>query len=338
MGGLINDVDKKSNDVSEYLTKSFIHKLDLIKDIAKIDITEGSNGVITYLDYVTLPNEECEKDSESIQTVIGLKVFTKFFETSSFDCKSSASAEQLKDLHDFGIHDAECIIDEAVITEHANKLIHDVFEKIKSLSNDNMFDIKDTTLDYFKKLWFKWFKKEPYVKYFKIDNERKIVSKILGAGNLIAIKDRRGPAQAILCSRGMLSILSDIPMFIFSSGPNTVQNNAYEFAGNIAGMSVIIDNSMKWNDLTTYVFRGTKDAEHGIYVPIYGKGAQLISYIDESTMKPMRSIRMKYGIIEVGNSKNRIAKLNFKLDKKLAKMYGFGLTKKQIDLDIPMSF
>jgi len=188
-----------------------------------------------------------------------------------------------------------------------------VLDKIKELANNNIFDIKDSLWEKMIKFFYKIIGK-PYNRKFKVNNIRKIISKIFEASNRIAIKSKRGPATYLICSEGMAKLLTNDKMYKLSYA-------ILENVGNIGGLEIIVDKTMKYNDMTIYVGRKTIKNEPGIYMPIMNTGTIITHHQDEKTKESIFSMKIRRCIINTEKCEDYIAKLDFKLTGKLKKNF-----------------
>ncbi len=131
--------------------------------------------------------------------------------------------------------------------------------------------------------------------------QRRIYSRILLAGNVVANRGRRGPANFIVCGPQIASALQDISQFTPAPFANTFsQNNGSLYpVGAIAGMTVYVDQYMKFGDTRVLVGRKGADDEPGLKFMPYLM-AESIQTIAEATMSPKIAVKSRYALVEAG--------------------------------------
>lgn len=313
--------DEQTLQVSKDLTNAVLNGLGPIKDTVQILTGDMPNGIITYLAMVKTDGET-DGETEVNIPMINLKTLKKFFVMETFKVTIDTTMEQVHDLKRLYGIDIPAMINDRLIEDHINVITRNVLDKIKSLSNKNIFDLKDTLWQKVTKFIYRIINK-PYERKFKVDNIRKIIAKILAAGNKIAVKGRRGPATYCICSSGMAALLSDSGTFTFTSPNGNVisESHSFEYAGNIAGIQVMVDRSMKFNDMTVYVGRKGMEGEPGIYMPIMTTGSSVIRFDDTQTKNTSFSMIVRRCIINTDECNDRIAELKFQFTGALKKEF-----------------
>jgi hypothetical protein len=132
--------------------------------------------------------------------------------------------------------------------------------------------------------------------------QRRIVSKIVTAGNVIAQRGRRGAANFIVTNVQMASALQDVSQFQFAAFPHTInQNNGSLYpVGTIAGMTIYVDPNMDIADNRILIGRKGNDDEPGLkFMPyLMAESAQVIS---EGTFSPKIRVKSRYALVEAGH-------------------------------------
>jgi hypothetical protein len=131
--------------------------------------------------------------------------------------------------------------------------------------------------------------------------QRRILSKILAAGNVVAQRGRRGPANFIVTNLQLASAIQDNAQFTAAPLTNAInQNNGSLYpVGTIAGMTLYVDPNMKYSDNRVLVGRKGADEEPGLKFMPYMM-AESIQTIAEGTMSPKIAVKSRYALVEAG--------------------------------------
>ena len=132
--------------------------------------------------------------------------------------------------------------------------------------------------------------------------QRRIMSRLLAAANLIASVSRRGRGQWAVMSAKMLSALQDNAAFVIAPMTNTLtqngQNSLY-FAGSLAGLNLYVDPYMTWDDNRICVGRKSNGSEPGVIFMPYIL-ADTVQTIAEGTMAPKLLCNSRYALVDAG--------------------------------------
>jgi hypothetical protein len=254
---------------------------------------------------------------------MGLSTFTKFVEAETFQVAASVTTEQIQDLNkQFGI-DVISMIENALVNEVSqaiNKHIlsrafalgwsnHVTFNNVESQNlnlNLNIGGGAGTTSNYVNKSDVNITMVLPAgpaaTNYENLSTlQRRLFSRILAAGNVVANRGRRGPANFIVTNAAVASALQDISQFTFAPFSNTLtQNNGTLYpVGSLAGMTVYVDQNMNYNDTRVLVGRKGGDDEPGLKFMPYMM-AESIQTISEGTMSPKIAVKSRYALVEAG--------------------------------------
>jgi len=131
--------------------------------------------------------------------------------------------------------------------------------------------------------------------------QRRLFSRILAAANVVANRGRRGPANFIVTNANVASALQDISQFTFAPFSNTLtQNNGTLYpVGSLAGMTVYVDQNMRYDDTRVLIGRKGGDDEPGLKFMPYMM-AESIQTISEGTMSPKIAVKSRYALVEAG--------------------------------------
>lgn len=140
-----------------------------------------------------------------------------------------------------------------------------------------------------------------------ITNQRRIMSRMLAASNLISSVTRRGRAQWAVTNAQILTALQDCSQFQPAPMVNDLVQGGEEslyFAGTLAGLKIYVDPNMKWDDNRICV--GRKAVVNNNRVQ--GSGVVFMPYIladqvqiiAEGTMSPKVLINSRFAIVDTG--------------------------------------
>lgn len=140
-----------------------------------------------------------------------------------------------------------------------------------------------------------------------ITNQRRIMSRMLAASNLIASVTRRGRGQWAVTNTQILTALQDCSGFVPAPMVNDLVQGGEEslyFAGTLAGLKIYVDPYMLWED--TRICVGRKAVVNNNRVQ--GSGVVFMPYIladqvqiiAEGTMSPKILINSRFAIVDTG--------------------------------------
>lgn len=130
---------------------------------------------------------------------------------------------------------------------------------------------------------------------------KRIFAHILSAGNVIAQRGRRGPANFVVTNGKIATALQSNAQYGFSPFPNTFnQNNGSLYPlGTVSGMTVYVDPNMAWEDTRVLVGRKGAADEPGIVFCPYLM-AESVKLITEGTGAPKVIVKSRYTLVDAG--------------------------------------
>ena len=256
--------------------------------------------------------------------VMGLKAYTKFVEATTYQVAASITTEQIQDLNrQYGI-DVVAMVENALVNEISQSINKHILGRAFALGWSNNYEFwtvmgetmnfslqsaaTTTDVTYTGKAGAGL---QIDVNDFYLVNatgfenlstvQRRVVSKILASGNIIASRGRRGPANFVVTNAHIATALADVAQFTFAPMANTInQNNGSLYPiGTLAGMTVYVDPNMEWNDTRVLVGRKGTDEEPGLKFMPYLM-AEPIQTISEGTMSPKIAVKSRYALVEAG--------------------------------------
>lgn len=133
-------------------------------------------------------------------------------------------------------------------------------------------------------------------------HQRRIMSRVLAASNLIANVSRFGRGQWIVTNTQVVSALQDCAGYVVAPMNNTMTqdgSNSLYFAGSIAGMNVYVDPYMTWEDTRVCVGRKSDGNTPGVIFMPYIL-ADTVQTIVEGTMAPKLLVNSRFAIVDAG--------------------------------------
>ena len=256
---------------------------------------------------------------ENYYNLMGLSTFTKFVEADTFQVAASVTTEQIQDLNkQFGI-DVISMIENALVNEVSQAINKHILARAFALgwSNNNAFLTTEgqnlnlnlviggtagsyTIPSYLGKddqaITIASTAGPASSTYENLSTlQRRLFSRILAAANVVANRGRRGPANFIITNANMATSMQDISQFTFAPFTNTLtQNNGTLYpVGSLAGMTVYVDQNMRYSDNRILVGRKGGDDEPGLKFMPYMM-AESIQTISEGTMSPKIAVKSRY--------------------------------------------
>lgn len=256
---------------------------------------------------------------------MGLTTFTKFVEADTFQVAASVTTEQIQDLNkQFGI-DVISMIENALVNEVSQAINKHILSRAFQLgwsNNYNFNAVEGQNLNLNLVLGGATGSTNGLAYLGKEDTsltmtlpagpasggyenlstlQRRLFSRILAAANVVANRGRRGPANFIVCNANLASAMQDISQFTFAPFANTLtQNNGTLYpVGSLAGMTVYVDQNMRFSDNRVLIGRKGGDDEPGLKFMPYMM-AESIQTISEGTMSPKIAVKSRYALVEAG--------------------------------------
>ena len=133
--------------------------------------------------------------------------------------------------------------------------------------------------------------------------QRRIMSKVLAASNLIAQRGRRGAGTFAVCSAAIATALQDCAGFVAYPLSNTINQNAGSLypVGAISGVSIYVDPNMPWSSTKIVVGRKGKDNEPGLVFMPYLMADKLSYPAEGMEGAPVTSLKSRYALVRAGH-------------------------------------
>ena len=278
------------------------------------------------------PMSRAENETGTGNT-IGLRFFTKMVQMGSYEVTGSVTRQQLQDLPMYGI-DALGSVVEAMQNNISQSINNRILDRLFKLGTDNAIkqhaiqgvDLNlfyDSNLSASKDIRdFKSFKyaktlneQLPAVGTWLVKNatkntaaenfmthQRRIMTRILAASNLIANVSRHGRASWVVVNTQIATALQDNAQFVAAAMNNTLtQDNSTSIyhLGTIAGLQVYVEPNMQWDDTRVLVGRKSNGKTPGVIFMPYIL-SDTIKTIAEGTMAPKVLTNSRFAIVDSG--------------------------------------
>ena len=283
------------------------------------------------------PYERGEGESTA-DNLMGLTLFNKSIAAKTYQVAAAVTREQVQDLKQFGI-DAVSQVESVLLNELTQSINKLIVGRIFKLGVTNAYQTsqvdgtvlsaafttgtsstvtiglgKDTEGN----------NRTVSVKSVVVNGggetqgtiQRRILTKILAASNLIATRGRRGPATFAVTSGKMATAMQDIAGFVAYPMANTVnqQSGALYPIGSIAGIMVYVDPNRSFDDTKIVVGRkGDGNSPGLVFMPYLM--AESVETIAEGTMAPKIAVKSRFALVEAGHHPQTMYyTLNFSLN------------------------
>lgn len=245
--------------------------------------------------------------------LMSLNTFTLKVEAKTIQVKGAITREQIQDLKAYGI-DAVAQVEAELVNELTQHINREILNEIFDLGRQNHIEAEA-------------FEGINLNTYFTVDPadkapkgyvasyvgggaetlgtiQRRIMSKILAASNLIAQRGRRGAGTYAVCSAAIATALQDCAGFVAYPLSNTINQNAGSLypVGAVSGVSIYVDPNMPWADTRVVVGRKGKDNEPGLVFMPYLMADKLSYPAEGMEGAPVTSLKSRYAVVRAGHN------------------------------------
>lgn len=269
------------------------------------------------------------QNETGVGNTIGARMFTKLVQMRSEEVTGSVTRQQLQDMPLYGVDVIGKVLEamQNEISQTINKQILDRLFKLGVTNAVEIFDAQGANLNLYVSAKADATKDIPaglmigvdevdYAKDFgKLANaahntsaenittwQRRIMSRVLAASNLIAQVGRRGRANWVVTNTQVISALQDAANFVVAPMVNTLSQDGSQslyFAGSLAGLNLYVDPYMDWDDTRVLVGKkGDGNCPGVIFMPYIL--ADTVQTVVEGTMAPKLLINSRYAIVDAG--------------------------------------
>ena len=274
----------------------------------------------------------------TVDNVMGLSLFNKSVAAKTYQVAAAVTREQVQDLKQFGI-DAVAQVEAVLVNELTQSINKYILDRIFKNGVTNAYQVSqvDSTI---LSAAFTTGASAPVTIALGTDStgvsrsvtvnsvvvngggetqgtlQRRILTKVLAASNLIATRGRRGPATYAVTGGKMASALQDVAGFVAYPLSNTVNQAGGSLypIGAIAGVTVYVDPNRDFNDVKIAVGRkGDGNSPGLVFMPYLM--AESVETIAEGTMAPKIAVKSRFDLVDAGfHPQTMYYVLNFDFD------------------------
>ena len=276
------------------------------------------------------------QNETGVGNTLGARMFTKLVQMGSIEVTGAVTRQQLQDMPLYGVDVIGKVL-EAMQNELSQHINRDILDRLFALGVTNaveIFDAQGANLNLYISAKDGGFTDIPAgymigidgVDYADADHkiagftnhianahvtgaadnittfQRRIMSRVLAASNLIAQVGRRGRANWIVCNTQIVSALQDAANFVVAPMANTLVQDGSQslyFAGSLAGMNIYVDPYMPWDDTRVLVGKkGDGNCPGVIFMPYIL--ADQVQTVVEGTMAPKLLLNSRYAVVDAG--------------------------------------
>ena len=244
--------------------------------------------------------------------LMSLNVFTEKVEAKTIKVKGAITREQIQDLKAYGI-DAMAQVEAELVNELTQHINREILNEIYALGMQNYREalaFEGINLNTYFTVDPAAAAKPGYVTSYVGGGaetlgtiQRRIMSKVLAASNLIAQRGRRGAGTYAVCSAAIATALQDCAGFVAYPLSNTINQTAGSLypVGAVSGVSIYVDPNLPWSDTRVVVGRKGKDNEPGLVFMPYLMADKLTYPVEGLEGAPVTSLTSRYAIVKAGH-------------------------------------
>ena len=244
--------------------------------------------------------------------LMSLNVFTEKVEAKTIKVKGAITREQIQDLKAYGI-DAIAQVEAELVNELTQHINRELLNEIYALGMQNYREalaFEGINLNTYFTVDPTAAAKDGYVTSFVGGGaetlgtiQRRIMSKVLAASNLIAQRGRRGAGTYAVCSAAIATALQDCAGFVAYPLSNTINQTAGSLypVGAVSGVSIYVDPNLPWSDTRIVVGRKGKDNEPGIVFMPYLMADKISYPVEGLEGAPVTTLTSRYAIVKAGH-------------------------------------
>lgn len=271
------------------------------------------------------------QNETGVGNTIGARIFSKLVQMGAYEVTGSVTRQQLQDYPLYGIDVIGKVL-EAMQNQISQEINNRILDRVFKLGVENyklQRDYQGVDLNLFlgdattTSLPLSQF--GAYDKFVGIDgrtvadvtipsavkntaaenvttHQRRIMSRVLAAANLIANVSRYGRGSWIVTNTQVLSALQDCSTFVVAPMQNTLVQDGSKslyFAGSLAGLNVYVDPYMTWEDTRICVGRKSDGNTPGVVFMPYIL-ADTVQITAEGTMAPKLLVNSRFALVDAG--------------------------------------
>ena len=292
--------------------KSFyVVDIDTVKALE--DFIPGFSGAgFKNGDPMSAQSYDRETGESTPSNVMSLNTFTLSVKAKTIQVKGAITREQIQDLKAYGI-DAVAQVEAELVNELTQHINRELLNEIFALGDQNHVEaeaFEGVNLNTYFTVKADDVAPKGYVASYVGGGaetlgtiQRRIMSKVLAASNLIAQRGRRGAGTFAVCSAAIATALQDCAGFTAYPLSNTINQNAGSLypVGAISGVSIYVDPNMPWSATKVVVGRKGKDNEPGLVFMPYLMADKLSYPAEGMEGAPVTSLKSRYAVVRAGH-------------------------------------
>ena len=274
----------------------------------------------------------------TVDNVMGLSLFNKSVAAKTYQVAAAVTREQVQDLKQFGI-DAVAQVEAVLVNELTQSINKYILDRIFKNGVTNAYQVSQVDSTILSAAFTTGsstsvpialgpdntgVNRSVMVNSVVVNGggetqgtlQRRILTKVLAASNLIATRGRRGPATYAVTGGKMASALQDVAGFVAYPLSNTVNQAGGSLypIGAIAGVTVYVDPNRDFNDVKIAVGRkGDGNSPGLVFMPYLM--AESVETIAEGTMAPKIAVKSRFDLVDAGfHPQTMYYVLNFDFD------------------------
>lgn len=292
-------------------TKFYVVDIDTVKALEDFIPGFSGNGFKNG-DPMSAKSYDRETGESTPSNMMSLNTFTLSVKAKTIQVKGAITREQIQDLKAYGI-DAVAQVEAELVNELTQHINRELLDEIFALGDQNHVEaeaFEGINLNTYFTVRPDDVAPEGYVASFVGGGaetlgtiQRRIMSKVLAASNLIAQRGRRGAGTFAVCSAAIATALQDCAGFTAYPLSNTINQNAGSLypVGAISGVSIYVDPNLPWSATKVVVGRKGKDNEPGLVFMPYLMADKLSYPAEGMEGAPVTSLKSRYAIVRAGH-------------------------------------
>ena len=293
------------------LDKYWVVDIDTVKALE--DFIPGFSGAgFKKGDPMSAQSYDRETGESTPSNIMSLNTFTLSVKAKTIQVKGAITREQIQDLKAYGI-DAVAQVEAELVNELTQHINREILNEIFALGDKNHVEaeaFEGINLNTYFTVNPGEKAPEGYVASYVGGGaetlgtiQRRIMSKVLAASNLIAQRGRRGAGTFAVCSAAIATALQDCAGFTAYPLSNTINQNAGSLypVGAISGVSIYVDPNLPWSATKIVVGRKGKDNEPGLVFMPYLMADKLSYPAEGMEGAPVTSLKSRYALVRAGH-------------------------------------
>jgi len=292
-------------------SKFYVVDIDTVKALEDFIPGFSGNGFKNG-DPMSAKSYDRETGESTPSNMMSLNTFTLSVKAKTIQVKGAITREQIQDLKAYGI-DAVAQVEAELVNELTQHINRELLNEIFALGDQNHVEaeaFEGINLNTYFTVNPGEAAPEGYVSSYVGGGaetlgtiQRRIMSKVLAASNLIAQRGRRGAGTFAVCAAAIATALQDCAGFTAYPLSNTINQNAGSIypVGAISGVSIYVDPNLPFASTKIVVGRKGKDNEPGLVFMPYLMADKLSYPAEGMEGAPVTSLKSRYAIVRAGH-------------------------------------